>query len=48
MNINDGDGCSKNCVSEPGWICDRQSSTCLVTCGDNYVVAGRETCDDGS
>ena len=37
MNINDGDGCSKNCELEKGWTCN---PSCTVRCGDGYVVAG--------
>jgi cysteine-rich repeat protein len=58
-NVQDGDGCSSTCLTEPGWDCS--SGTCLpVTsaggtdakgeyrrCGDG-IVSGAEECDDGA
>jgi cysteine-rich repeat protein len=45
-NTNDGDGCSHDCMIEPGWTCDGSPSVCQK-CGDGRVE-GREQCDDGN
>jgi cysteine-rich repeat protein len=44
-NLNNGDGCSATCVTEPGFDC--ASGVCVTECGDG-VVAGGERCDDGN
>ena len=47
------DGCDEFFQIESGWSCEGgdvlggQASVCNVILGDGYVVAGRETCDDG-
>ena len=43
-----GDGCSKICVLEPGWVCPVVGAVCrAAVCGDG-IVAGAEGCDDGN
>ena len=48
-NSDNGDGCSKVCNVEQGWICtyDDSESTCVQICGDGIIVAG-EICDDSN
>ena len=46
-----GDGCSADCITEPGFKCVQHTptslSTCYPLCSDGMVV-GSETCDDGN
>lgn len=46
-NANSGDGCSSQCVNEPGYICFGAPSFCSGICGDGFVVSG-ELCDDAN
>ena len=47
-NLEDGDGCTDECVFEPGWRCSSGHPTlCQPTCGDGIRV-GNEACDDGA
>ena len=49
-NVENGDGCSTNCVIEMGYSCivgNKFPSTCTAICGDGRVVEG-EACDDGN
>lgn len=50
-NANNGDGCSGNCIVEPGYTCNGNPSICVLTtgptCGNGNVETG-ETCDDGN
>jgi large repetitive protein len=41
------DGCAGNCMSEGGWSCAGEPSTCGPICGDWYNN-GPEVCDDGN
>ncbi len=48
-NLLGGDGCSTNCVVEPGFRCSfspQASDWCDVGCGDG-VKTDSEECDDG-
>jgi cysteine-rich repeat protein len=44
-----GDGCSRSCQVESGWLCPSWGAPCelIARCGDS-VVAAREACDDGN
>ena len=50
-NANNGDGCSANCIVEPGYTCNGNPSVCIPTagaiCGNATLDAG-EACDDGN
>ena len=50
-DIEDGDGCDKNCKIEPGWECTVAeiwgNSTCKEVCGNSKISASEE-CDDGN
>jgi cysteine-rich repeat protein len=41
-----GDGCSNDCMVEPGYVCTGQPSRCAKTCGNGKLDAG-EGCDSG-
>jgi cysteine-rich repeat protein len=43
-NTASGDGCSSDCVIEPGWKCEGLPAICTTICGDGIVV-GDEVCD---
>ena len=46
-NLVDGDGCSKTCQLEAGWVCDGRgcgTDTCQPICGDGRLL-GKEQCD---
>ncbi len=44
-----GDGCDENCTVERGFTCTGDPSTCTnTTCGDGFVDAPGEECDDGN
>lgn len=45
-NVKSEDGCSDTCKIEKGWICSGAPSNCKTTCGDGYIVHGKEECDD--
>jgi cysteine-rich repeat protein len=45
-NLRDGDGCTGNCVVEPGWACPDRFCR-AAACGD-HIIAGTENCDDGN
>lgn len=46
-NIDDGDGCSRDCLTiEPGFTCDA-FGYCAPICGD-LLILGNETCEDGN
>lgn len=45
--VNDGDGCSADCVEEIGYGCSGTPSVCETICGDGVVI-GAESCDDGN
>lgn len=49
FNTTSGDGCTSNCVIEPGFLCFGQPSVCVSinVCGDGIVGPGEE-CDDGN
>jgi len=44
-NNHDGDGCSIECLVEPGYACTGGPSVCTLTCGDG-VTQSNEECDD--
>lgn len=44
-NTQNDDGCSAECLAEPGFLCVGQPSTCDPVCGDG-LIAGDEECDD--
>ena len=44
-NTASDDGCSSNCILEPGYACPAPGQTC-VGCGDT-IIQVNETCDDG-
>ena len=44
-NIIDSDGCSKDCLIEPNYVCKGKPSICNK-CGDGKVLFG-EICDAG-
>lgn len=47
-NANDFDGCSGNCVLEPGFACvGSNPDVCTRLCGNGTVDFGEE-CDDGN
>jgi cysteine-rich repeat protein len=49
-NAVDGDGCSRACFVEPGFLCQGSPSSCAEqagACGDG-AINSREACDDGS
>jgi cysteine-rich repeat protein len=46
-NSQDGDGCSKSCQLEPGYVCLGEPSTCVLSCGDGALDLN-EACDDGN
>ena len=50
-NSSNGDGCSADCIIEPGFKCFEPAptspSSCYPICSDG-IVAGSETCDDGN
>jgi cysteine-rich repeat protein len=49
-NSNDGDGCSKTCRVEYGYVCSGSGwNACSSTCGDGKKVGNneKEECDDG-
>ncbi len=47
-NVDDGDGCARDCTYEAGWSCDGAIPVrCEAVCGDGIVVAD-EVCDDGN
>jgi fibro-slime domain-containing protein len=48
-NMMGGDGCSKICQVENGWICSTPGQACTrnVKCGDG-VITSPEVCDDGN
>ena len=39
-----GDGCSKDCQIEYGYICSGNPSSCFTQCGDG-ILAGTEECE---
>ena len=45
-NKNNGDGCSDNCIIEPGWTCNGSHSIWQM-CG-NSKIEGTELWDDGN
>lgn len=45
-NATSGDGCSSNCLFEPGYTCPVVGQAC-IGCGDEIIQAG-EFCDDGN
>ncbi|MEO0460186.1 MAG: DUF4215 domain-containing protein [Myxococcota bacterium] len=45
-NGSGGDGCSASCVTESGYDCTGEPSSCVEVCG-NGVVTPSEGCDDG-
>jgi len=47
-NVADGDGCSAQCLREPGYICLNPGEACILeVCGDGSRTAS-ETCDDAN
>ena len=45
-NLADGDGCTKNCITEPGYNCKGGGKgSCLEICGDGKNL-GILPCDD--
>ena len=42
-NSRSGDGCSSQCVTEDGWLCDGTPSTCR-RCGDGVCSQGEDQC----
>jgi cysteine-rich repeat protein len=52
-NTRSGDGCSRSCVEEEGWICRFEPSECVyddgatAECGNGRIEVGEE-CDDGN
>lgn len=49
-NTNSGDGCDSGCGVETYYSCSGDEgceSSCSADCGDGYVLAGHENCDDG-
>lgn len=51
-NSKDGDGCSRLCVVEAGFMCEaglypHSVQTCSPICGD-LLIKSPETCDDGN
>jgi cysteine-rich repeat protein len=53
-NQNSLDGCSSDCLVEPGWVCGAdalkpvmRTSVCVGFCGDGIKVSGEE-CDDNN
>lgn len=52
-NIFDNDGCSSNCIVEPGYECFQDSKgkdECQEICGDGIKIdtANKNLCDDGN
>src|SRR5436305_649200 len=47
QNGTDGDGCSSNCLVEPGASCMGMPSKCTVAVCGNGVQEGNEGCDCG-
>ncbi|CAE7226295.1 unnamed protein product, partial [Symbiodinium pilosum] len=52
-NVVDGDGCTRDCRIEPGYVCPTQGwpsvllTPCVAVCGDGLRV-GNEECDDNN
>jgi cysteine-rich repeat protein len=46
-NSRNGDGCSGDCMVEPGWECSGEPSVCNTKCGDGMIY-GEEECDDSN
>lgn len=47
-NLVAGDGCTAQCLLEPGYKCQAAGQPCVkTTCGDN-IKEGAEQCDDGN
>jgi fibro-slime domain-containing protein len=44
-----GDGCSSDCLADPGYTCRTPGEACVreIACG-NRAIEGAETCDDGN
>jgi cysteine-rich repeat protein len=50
-NTDSLDGCSADCLEEPGWSCAEDpgpESVCTADCGDGVRAVGAEACDDGN
>jgi len=45
-NRTSGDGCSRECQTEAGYICSGAPSHCVKSCGNGTIDPG-EACDDG-
>jgi cysteine-rich repeat protein len=41
------DGCGNSCEIDPGYVCQGEPSTCVLSCGDG-ALGPNEDCDDGN